>query len=107
MRVGTQITLSVDGVVSDTRVLFDASYELVQEVRRNEELEVGLKIREGVSSRITVPPSFEAAHLLVDVTTGGSPSVSWVLATSSVDSRLTVDGQVTKLVHLGKLLVDD
>ena len=51
MRVGTQITLSVDGVVSDTRVLFDASYELVQEVRRNEELEVGLEIRAGVTSR--------------------------------------------------------
>ena len=30
-----------------------------------------------------------------------------VLATSTVNGRLTVDGQIPKLVHLGQLLVDD
>lgn len=33
--------------------------------------------------------------------------MSGILATGSIDSRLTVDGQVSELIHLGKLLVDD
>jgi hypothetical protein len=107
MRVGAQITLTIDGVIGDTRVLFDTSHQLVQEVRRNEELEVGLKIRASFSNRRNLFLNSEAPHLLVDVTTGRSPSVSGVLATGSVNSRLTVNGQVSELVHLGKLLVDD
>lgn len=47
------------------------------------------------------------AHLLIDISALGSPTVHVVIAASAIDSRLTVDRQESKLVHLGKLLRND
>ena len=43
MGVGPQITLSVDGIVGDPRILFNPFNEFVQQGRRYKELEVCLQ----------------------------------------------------------------
>lgn len=45
VRVGAQVTLLVDGIVGDCGVRLDAADELVEELGRDEELEVRLRVR--------------------------------------------------------------
>ena len=113
MGVGSQITLSVDGIVGDPWILFNPFNEFVQQGRRYKELEVCLQ--DGaiwrsqprlVSFRPKLPGQ-SLAHLLIDISPSGSPTMRGVLASSAIYGRLTVDGQVSQLVHLGQLLVDD
>lgn len=113
MGVGSQISLSVDGIIGDPRILFNPFNEFVQQGRRYKELEVCLQ---GGAMWRSQPrlvfhrprlPRHSLAHLLIDISPSGSPSVRSVLASSAIDGRLTVDRQVSQLVHLGQLLVDD
>lgn len=44
MRVGSQISLLVDGIISDSRVSLDASNERAEQLWGDEELQVGLRL---------------------------------------------------------------
>lgn len=113
MGVGPQISLSVDGIVGDPRILFNPFDEFVQQGGRYKELEVCLQggtIWQSqprlVSCRPRLP-THSLAHLLIDIPPSRSPSMRGVLASGAIDGRLTVDRQISQLVHLGQLLVDD
>jgi hypothetical protein len=73
-------------------------------LRRGEELEVCLKMERSATARLAARI---ATHLLVDVSSLGTPSVRRIATASSIDTRLRVDGQEAGLVDLRQRLGDD
>lgn len=63
--VGSEVAVLVDGVVGDVRVPLDPAHKVVEQRRRDKELEV---------------------RLLVDVTVLGPPSVRLVVRSGTVDA---------------------
>lgn len=84
-RVGLEVTVLGHGVVGERGVVADEADDLVDDLGRDEQLDVAL---------------------LVDVTVGGTPAMDGVRRLDTVDGRLGVDGEEAALVKLNQRGLD-